>query len=120
MGRLSGGTSSERRAQARITVLDQGSNPLVATVGLYPRCALVVDLSPRGMGLLTVDPPPEGAVVPVWLPGKPGQGSDLLLVRVIYAVPQEQSLYRLGTELFDEGAARVVEGVLRERLQQLG
>jgi hypothetical protein len=96
----------ERRANPRFSPSPSGTNPLVATVGLDPRAALVLDLSRNGIGLLTTAPPPDGSVVPVWLPRRHEPTSALLLVCVIHSFRQPDELFRVGGELVDEDSRR--------------
>jgi hypothetical protein len=107
----------ERRAEAR-SRLAQEDCPPVATLGLVPRAALVCDISGAGLGLLTTVAPPEGAVVPVWLPGPPGTASELLLATVVYARPAGHGLYRVGLACREESRPQLRHFV--ERLPGLG
>ena len=93
-----------------------GSNPIIVTAGVLPRAALVSDVSPMGLGILTTFAPPVGSVVPVWLPGPPGESSKLILVSVIHVQPTSDSLYHVGTMCHDEASA----ALLRELLGKLG
>ena len=106
------GPDEERRARARRLFKTQGFNPLVATVGVYTRCAFVHDLSEGGISLLLTDPLPVGAVVPVWLPRQDGGPSSLLLVAIAYSNPQEGGLHRVGGALIDEASAEAVMAYL--------
>jgi hypothetical protein len=107
-----GGASQETRIWARRGFSMEGSNPLIATVGIYTRCAFVHDLSEGGIGLLITDPPPVGAVVPVWLPRPDGGPSTLLLVAIVHSSPQADGLHRVGGTLIDEASAQAVRAYL--------
>src|SRR3954451_19200526 len=98
------GAPSERRHQSRHRLEMTGSNPVIVTAGVLPRAALLSDLSPQGMGMLTTFAPPVGSVLPVWLPGKPGETSNLVLVNVIHVNPSSDSLFQLGTACHDEAS----------------
>src|SRR5262245_2559987 len=93
-----------------------GSNPVIVTAGVLPRAALVSDVSSLGLGLLTTFAPPVGSLLPVWLPGRPAEPSDLLLVSVIHVRPSTDSLFHVGTACHDEGSA----ALLREFVARLG
>lgn len=93
-----------------------GSNPVLVTAGVLPRAALVADLSTAGLGLLATFAPPVGSVLPVWVPGRPGETSTVVLVKVIHVVPGPDNLYRIGTTVHDPaGGAALRE--LYERLR---
>jgi hypothetical protein len=111
MGFVEGSVPVERRAVARFPFPPHGSNPLVATVGLFPRCALVLDLSTRGIALLVPWPPPVGSVIPVWVAGRRAGPSPLLLVAVVYVLPQD-GLYRVGGHFVDEASAEAARALL--------
>jgi hypothetical protein len=102
----------ERRVHSRRPFLTTGSNPVVATIGILPRAALVCDLSVGGIGLLVTDPPPVGSIVPVWLAVPPGSPSRLLLVRVVYVQEEANELFRLGLSCLDEAAAIICREML--------
>jgi hypothetical protein len=85
---------------------------VVATLGVVPRAALLCDLAPGGVGLLTTDPPPVGCVVPVWLAVPAGAPSRLVLLRVVHTSSEGADLYRIGLSCLDE----IGGGVLRELL----
>lgn len=105
---------NERRRQPRRSISTTGSNPVVATMGIVPRAALVCDLSPEGIGLVTTDPPPVGSIVPVWLAIPPGNPSTLLLGRVIYVRATSPDLHRVGLSwLDDSGQTTLVELLAR-------
>src|SRR3954447_26324590 len=87
---------SERRHEFRRPIATTGSNPVIVTAGVLPRAALLSDLSPLGLGLVTTFAPPVGSVLPVWLPGRPGETSNLVLVNVIHVRPSSDSLFQLG------------------------
>jgi hypothetical protein len=103
---------SERRAHPRHRLATTGSNPLVATVGIWPRCALVYDLSLGGISLLITQPPPVGSVVPVWLAGAHPPPATPLLVTIIYLLPHGDNLYRVGGQFLDESSAEVIRAHL--------
>ena len=112
------GLPSERRLQPRRQVMTGGSNPLIATLGVLPRAALICNLSTCGLGLLTTFAPPEGAILPVWLPGPPGQPSGLILGTVIHVQqPAADGLYRVGIACHDE-CGRALLGELLGRLER--
>jgi hypothetical protein len=111
------GLPNEQRIQPRQAIATSGSNPLIATVGVLPRAALVCDISPSGLGLLTTFAPPVGALLPVWLPGPPGQPSHLILAAVVHVQPPSgDDLYHIGVACHDDSA----RGVLAELLARLG
>jgi hypothetical protein len=97
--------AEERRANARQRFTIQGSNPPIATLGLVPRAALICDLGPGGIGLLTTLAPPVGAIVPVWLPGPPGLPSSLILGTIVHTAPTDEGLHRVGLTCREESAA---------------
>jgi hypothetical protein len=105
-------SAAERRIWPRHVFDDGGSNLPVATVGVYPRCAFVQDLSPGGISLLTTEPPPLGAVVPVWLPGRQNDPAPMLLVSVVHVAPHSEGLFRVGGELVDEASAAAARALL--------
>jgi hypothetical protein len=106
MTHVSNGSPAERRVHTRHVFARPGSNPLVATLGVCPRCALVYDLSHGGISLLTAEePPPAGSVVPVWLPAPDGRPSCLLLVSLLYSVAEGRNLFRVGGPFLDEASA---------------
>src|SRR4051812_43580796 len=107
---------SERRSELRRRLTMTGSNPVIVTAGVLPRAALVCDVSPLGLGLLTTFAPPVGSVLPVWLPGRPGEASDLVLVNVIHVRPSTDSLHHVGTACHDEASG----ATLREFAARLG
>src|SRR5262245_14655199 len=94
---------SERRNELRHRLALNGSNPVVVTAGVLPRAALVSDVSSLGLGLLTTFAPPVGSVLPVWLPGLPGDPSDVALLNVIHVRPGTGRLFHVGTVCHDEG-----------------
>lgn len=102
----------ERRQFDRRMVVDHGSNPVVATIGVVPRAALIQDISPRGVGLVSIDPPPVGSIVPLWLSIPVGTPSRLLFVCVVYTKPAEGELYRIGVAALDEATAEVFAELL--------
>jgi hypothetical protein len=104
--------SDERRAHLRYTFVTTGSNPVVATIGVVPRAALLSDLCPAGVGLLTTDPPPIGSVVPVWLALPIGAPSRLVLLRVVYAEAETADLHRLGLCSLDDTSSAVLRDLL--------
>lgn len=104
----------DRRAHERRPFATEGSNPLVATVGVVPRAAFVCDLSAAGLAMLTTDPPPVGSVVPVWLAVSPSRESQLVLVRVIDVTAVSTELHRVGAESVEEAGAAVLQQVLAE------
>lgn len=106
----------ERRAHPRRALPTADSNPLVATVGLLPRTAIVIDLSVGGVGLLLADPPATGTLVPVWLPGTAGQPSPVLLAQVAHVSASPGSLYRVGLACIDSGGQGVLHDVMRYRV----
>jgi hypothetical protein len=93
-----------------------GSNPVIVTAGVLPRAALVSDVSSLGLGLLTTFAPPVGSVLPLWLPGQPGEASDLVLVNVIHVRPSSDCLHHVGIACHDESSA----ATLREFVTRLG
>ncbi len=95
-----------------------GLDPPIATVGLIPRAALVYDLSPNGVGLLTTQPPPVGAIVPVKLAGPPGLSSCLILGEIVHNSPETDGLFRVGVVCLEEslGALRT----LIDRMTEVG
>lgn len=94
----------ERRQYPRHRLSVTGSNPVLVTAGVFPRAALVREVSETGMGLLGAFAPPVGAVLPVWLPGKPGEPSVLVLVTVVHVLPDEGELNRIGVLCHDEAS----------------
>lgn len=98
-------SDSERRSCARHGLSFTGSNPVIVTAGVLPRAALVCDISSNGLGLLATFAPPVGSVLPVWLPGKPGETSSVILVHVVHVQPSTDSLHRIGTVCHDDGSA---------------
>src|SRR5262245_22773743 len=98
-------STSERRNELRHRLAMTGSNPVVVTAGVLPRAAVVCDVSPSGMGMLTTFAPPVGSVLPVWLPGEPGSSSELVLVSVVHVRPTTDSLHQVGTACHDEASA---------------
>jgi hypothetical protein len=104
--------SDERRAHPRLTFVTTGSNPVVATIWVVPRAALLSDLCPDGVGLLTTDPPPVGSVVPVWLALPIGAPSRLVLLRVVYAEAETTDLHRLGLCCLDDTSGAVLRGLM--------
>ncbi len=110
------GLPSDRRSHPRQSIANTGSNPVIATVGILPRAALVYDLTPNGLGLLTTFAPPVGALLPVWLPGPPGQPSNLVLVTVIHVQPPgSDGLFQMGVVCHDDNG-RTVLGEMIARL----
>ena len=97
-----------------------GSNPVIVTAGVLPRAALVSDVSSLGLGMLTTFAPPVGSVLPVWLPGQPGDASDLALVSVIHVRPTSDSLYHVGTACHDEGSAALLREFVMRLLPEEG
>jgi hypothetical protein len=93
-----------------------GSNPVIVTAGLLPRAALLCDVSGLGLGLVTTFAPPVGSVLPVWLPGRPGEPSELMLVNVVHVRPTSDSLYHVGTSCHDEASS----AALRQFVARLG
>jgi hypothetical protein len=112
MAAVAGEVPVERRAAVRHLFAGPGSNPLVATVGLQARCALVHDLSANGIGLLTTQSFSPGALIPVWLPGRHGQPSPLLLVCVVHSAPVRPGLYRIGGRFFDQASSDAASAFL--------
>ena len=111
-----GGPSPERRSQQRRHLATNGSNPVIATVGILPRAALVSDLSDEGLGLLTTFAPPLGAILPVWLPAPPGQPSHFLLATVVHVQsPSPDNLFQVGITCHDDAG----RAILRELLARL-
>ena len=108
--------ASERRNELRRRLTMAGSNPVIVTAGVLPRAALLSDVSSLGLGMLTTFAPPVGSVLPVWLPGRPGEPSDLALVDVIHVRPSTASLYHVGTACHDEGSV----ATLRDFVTRLG
>jgi hypothetical protein len=104
--------SKDRRSWSRQRFASRSSNPLIATVGVYTRCAFVDDLSAGGISLLITDPPPVGAVVPVWLPRQDGGPSSLLLVAIVHSTLQPDGLHRVGGSLIDEASIEAVRPYL--------
>jgi hypothetical protein len=111
------GAPLERRGHARRRLQTAGSNPTIATVGVVPRAALVVDVSPTGLGLLTTFAPLVGSILPVWLPGAPGEASSLVLAHVIHVQPPTENLYRVGAACSDEASTSVLRA-LYDRLAE--
>jgi hypothetical protein len=108
------GLPPERRSHPRQQVTIRGSNPLIVTLGVLPRAALIHDLCPDGLGLLTTFAPPIGAIVPVWAPSSPGEPSALILAVVIHVQePTGDGLYRVGLACHDEGGRRVLRDLIR-------
>src|SRR5262249_53553517 len=105
----------DRRAQPRRPIPTSGSNPLVATLGLLPRPALVCDLSPTGLGVLLTNPPPPGTLVPVWLPGEPGRPSLLFLAQVMHLSIDPGPLFHVGLMAIDEPGRAVLAEALARR-----
>jgi hypothetical protein len=89
---------------------------MIVTAGVLPRAALLRDLSLFGLGLLATFAPPVGSVLPVWLPGWPGQSSTLVLVNVVHVQPYSDGLHHIGTHCHDEASIIAV----RELLARLG
>jgi hypothetical protein len=104
----------ERRSAQRRSFATNGSNPVVATVGLVPRAAFLADLSTGGAGLVTTDPPPVGSIVPLWLAIPPGSLSRLVLVRVVYSLPVSEDLHRVGLACLDEAGANLFRELLAQ------
>jgi hypothetical protein len=105
--------SDERRSHPRRQLVTSGSNPLIATLGVLPRAALVCDISPQGLGLLTTFAPPVGAILPVWLPGPPGQPSGLILATVVHVQePASDGLYRVGIACHDESGRSMLRDLI--------
>jgi hypothetical protein len=112
---MSGG---EQRNDVRYRLQTTGSNPIIVTAGVLPRAALVCDLSSRGLGLLATFAPPVGSVLPVWLPGQPGEVSSVILVHVIHVQPATDALHRIGAVCHDEpSAAALAEFLARLPLE---
>jgi len=107
---------AERRIQPRFIIGPFGSSPLLATLGIVPRTALLCDASKTGLGVLCADPPFVGSLVPVWLAGSPGEASKLLLMRAVYSILLSPGLFRVGLVILDEADT----GILNELLQRLG
>jgi hypothetical protein len=105
----------DRRVEPRQPIPTSNSNPLVATVGLLPRPALVSDLSASGLGVLLTNPPPPGSLVPVWLPGEPGRPSLLFLAQVIHLSIDPGPLFRIGLMAIDEAGRAVLAEVQARR-----
>ncbi len=84
----------------------------MATIGVIPRAAILHDLSADGVALLTADPPPVGSVIPVWLALPVGAPSRMLLLRVIYKCPTENSLYRVGLACLDDAGRTILRDLL--------
>jgi|SRR5262245_39197227 len=103
----------ERRGSRRHRFDPASSNPAQATIGLIPRAALACDLSPTGVGVLTTDAPPVGAVVPIWLASEPGTTPCLVLTRVANTQAVSPGLFRVGLTGADEGEAAVLAEAYR-------
>ncbi len=106
--------SGERRIYDRHRFAAGGLDPPLATVGLVPRAALISDLSPSGVGLITTQPPPIGALVPVYMSGPPGMPSSVILGTIAYTTPEPDGLFRIGVICLEECL-----GVLRALIDQL-
>ena len=105
----------ERRSHPRRLFAATGSNPLIATLGVLPRAALVCDISPAGLGLLTTFAPPVGAILPVWLATSPGEPSALLLATVVHVQPpSSDGLYRMGVSCHDDSGRVVLRDLMRK------
>src|SRR5262245_50509080 len=102
----------ERRHMPRHAFATDGSNPVVVTLGVVPRAAFVCDLSATGLAVLTIDPPPMGSIVPLWLATTPGAPSRLMLVRVIHIQVVSEDLHRLGLACLDESSQVIFEELL--------
>jgi hypothetical protein len=107
------GETSERRSHPRQPLATNGSNPLIATLGVLPRAALICDLSAGGLGLLTTFAPPQGAILPVWLPGPPGEPSRLILATVIHVQPPTgDGLYRVGIACHEDTGRAALQDLI--------
>lgn len=107
--------SADRRSHPRRSLPTADSNPLVATVGLLPRTAIVCDVSARGIGVLLTDPPAPGTLVPVWLPGVIGEPSLMLLAQVAHVSADSGPLFRVGLACIDTHGQGVLGEVIRRR-----
>ncbi|MGL4552410.1 MAG: PilZ domain-containing protein [Gemmataceae bacterium] len=105
----------DRRAETRRPIPIKDSNPLVATVGLMPRPALVADLSGGGLSVLLTDPLTPGTLVPVWLAGDPGRPSRLLLAQVMNVSIDDGPLFRVGLMAIDDAGRAVLADVDRRQ-----
>ncbi len=107
------GSSPERRSNRRRRLATNGSNPVIATVGILPRAALVSDIGDEGLGLLTTFAPPLGAILPLWLPAPPGQPSHFLLGTVVHVqFPSPDNLFQVGITCHDDAARAILREVL--------
>jgi hypothetical protein len=106
--------TGERRFHSRHRFALGGFDPPIATVGLVPRAALVTDLSPTGVGLLTTQPPPIGSIVPVKLAGPPGLPSCLILGEIVHHSLEPDGLFRVGVSCLEESL-----NVLRTLIDQM-
>jgi hypothetical protein len=97
-------SANDRRSSPRKRLSITGSNPVIVTAGIVPRAVLVSDLSPEGMGLLATFAPPIESVLPVWLPGRPGEPSVLALLQVVHVQPAVEGLHLIGTASHDESS----------------
>lgn len=107
----------ERRNEKRRRVITTGSNPVIVTAGVLPRAALVRDVSAQGMGLVTTYAPPVGTVLPVWLPGLPGEPSNLVLLDVVHVRLSGDRLHHVGAACHDESSAALL-GEFAARLRE--
>jgi hypothetical protein len=110
--------SEERRVQDRHRFASGGFDPPIATIGLVPRAALVCDLSPAGIGLITTYSPPVGAIVPVVLSGPPGSASTLILGTVVHSSSEPDGLFHVGVDCLEE-CLNVLRATI-DRLTELG
>ena len=74
----------------------------------------MADLSAGGLSVLLAEPPPTGAMVPVWLPGPPGRPSLLLLAQVMHATA-DGALFRVGLMAADDAGRAVLAEVIGRR-----
>lgn len=107
-GRSVSSSSPERRRHDRRSISSNGSNPLVATIGVVPRAALINDIGPGGISLLSTDPPPVDSIVPLWLAVPIGSPSRLIFVRLVHVSPAGGDLYRIGAAAVDEATVEIL------------
>ena len=107
-------TTSDRRYDTRLAIPSASSNPLSATLGVVPRAAMVCDVSLRGLGLITVDPPPVDSLVPVWLAMPAAALSELLLGRVVHSEPLGGTLHRIGVTCSDDADVHVLRSLYEQ------
>ena len=102
--------TTERRLWARHRA--GPGNPVVATIGVAPHCALIRDLSLAGISLISSRSLPISSTVPVSIAGpKPGQ-IHLLVLSVLRCEVIEHGLFCVAGRFLDEASVAAAEVIL--------